>query len=38
MFHGFAALNENEHETFGYQDESHKPVDLSIVKLNDKSD
>ncbi len=37
MFHGFVAPNENEHEAFGSQDDSHKPVDLSFVKLNGKS-
>jgi hypothetical protein len=29
--------DENEHEAFGSQDDYHKPVDLSIVKPNGKS-
>ncbi len=37
MFHGFAAPNENEHEAFDSQDDSHKPTDLSTVKPNGKS-
>jgi hypothetical protein len=36
MFHGFTTPNENEHEAFSSQDDSHKLVNSSTVKPNGK--